>query len=97
MVSAGNTKWTLRGTTQYHWVPAKLSCFDSNSNFVVAILDGLFKTGFSVTQWWCVVPGTLSVLLSRHTSVNIIIFEAHIIIQVIYFIVFDAKSYEIID
>jgi len=30
-------------------------------NFVVVILDSLFKTGKSGTQWYCVLPGTFSV------------------------------------
>ena len=32
-----------------------------NSNFVAVILDGPFKTGFSGTQWYFVIPGTLRV------------------------------------
>jgi len=32
-----------------------------NTNFVVDILDSLFKTGKLGTQWYCVIPGTFSV------------------------------------
>jgi len=31
-----------------------------NRNFVVVILDSLFKTGKSGTQWYCVISGTLT-------------------------------------
>ena len=33
-----------------------------NTNYVVVIMDDPFKTGFSGTQWYCVVLRTLSVL-----------------------------------
>ena len=51
---------TQPGITQYHWIPAKLYFFH-NMNFVVVILDSLFKTGKSGTQWCCVISGTFSV------------------------------------
>jgi len=47
----------LQNTTEY-----LLSYVDfQNTNFVVVILDSLFKTGKSGTQWYCVIPGTFSV------------------------------------
>jgi len=43
----------LHNTTEY-----LLSYVDfQNTNFVVVILDSLFKTGKSGTQWYCVIPG----------------------------------------
>jgi len=46
-------------TTEYQLISF---VFFQNTNFVVDISDGLFKIGKSVTQWYCVIPGMLSVL-----------------------------------
>jgi len=44
----------LHNTTEY---PLSFVVFQ-NTNFVVVILDSLFKTGKSGTQLYCVIPGT---------------------------------------
>ncbi len=43
---------------------------------LVVILDSLFKTGKSGTQWYCVIPGTLSVP-SRSVSISTYSYSAN--------------------
>ncbi len=55
------------GITQYRYLQSYV-VFQS-TNFVVAILGRLFKTGKSGTQWYCVIPGKFSVLCQKYLCV----------------------------
>jgi len=52
-----NVPGITQNTTEY---PLSFVVFQ-NINFVIVILDSLFKTGKSGTQWYCVNPSTFSV------------------------------------
>jgi hypothetical protein len=61
-----NAYWELHNTTEY---PLSYVAFE-NTNFVVVILESLFKARKSSYQWYCLILSMFSIICSKARSFN---------------------------